>query len=81
MSLFTGKSDAISEAEKGETHRPGITETKAIAEEGLIFGLPLVMYYTSAYELFVDPTLVPIQGTRRHAHQRSAGVHLRRTRQ
>lgn len=56
MSLFTGKSDAISEAEKGETHRPGITETKAIAEEGLIFGLPLVMYYTSAYELFVDKT-------------------------
>jgi hypothetical protein len=56
MSLFTGKSDAISEAEKGETHRPGIIETKAIAEEGLIFGLPLVMYYTSAYELFVDKT-------------------------
>ena len=56
MSLFSSKSDAISEAEKGEAHRPGITETKAIAEEGLIFGLPLVMYYTSAYELFVDKT-------------------------
>jgi hypothetical protein len=54
--LFAGKSDAISEAEKGETHRPSIIETKAIAEEGLIFGLPLVMYYTSTYELFVDKT-------------------------
>ena len=26
--------DPISQAEKGEKHRPGITETKAIAEEG-----------------------------------------------
>ena len=56
MSLFTRKSDAISEAEKGEADRPSIVETKAIAEEGLIYGLPLVMYYTSAYELFVDKT-------------------------
>jgi hypothetical protein len=56
MSLFAGKSDAISEAEKGEKDRPSIIETKAIAEEGLIYGLPLVMYYTSTYELFVDPT-------------------------
>ena len=56
MSLVTGKSDAISEAEKGEPHRPGVMEIKPIAEEGLIFGLPLVMYYTSAYELFVDKT-------------------------
>ena len=56
MSLFTRKNDAISEAEEGETDRPSIIETKAIAEEGLIYGLPLVMYYTSAYELFVDKT-------------------------
>jgi hypothetical protein len=56
MSIFARKSDAISEAEKGETERPGIIETKAIAEEGLIYGLPLVMYYTSTYELFLDPT-------------------------
>jgi hypothetical protein len=56
MSIFAGKNDAIAEAEKGATERPSIIETKAIAEEGLIYGLPLVMYYTSAYELFVDAT-------------------------
>jgi len=56
MSLFAGMKDAISEAEKGEKDRPSIIQTKAIAEEGLIYGLPLVMYYTSTYELFVDPT-------------------------
>ena len=54
--MFAGKMDAISEAEKGKKERPSFLETKAIAEEGLIYGLPLVMYYTSAYELFVDPT-------------------------
>jgi hypothetical protein len=56
MSLFAGKNDPISEAEKSKTDRPGIIETKSIAEEGLIYGLPLVMYYTSTYELFVDKT-------------------------
>ena len=56
MSLFTGKNDAVSEAEKGETEHPSLFETKAIAEEGLIYGLPLVMYCTSTYELFVDKT-------------------------
>src|SRR5208282_57463 len=30
--------------------------TKAIAQDGFIFVLPIVMYYTSACELFVDPT-------------------------
>ena len=54
MSLFAAKNDAISNAEKSEMDRPSIIETKAIAEEGLIYGLPLVMYYTSTYELFVD---------------------------
>ena len=52
--------DAISQAEATDKINgvavPGILETKAIAEEGLIYGLPLVMYYTSAYELFVDKT-------------------------
>ena len=65
--------DAISQAEKTDKINgvavPGIIETKAIAEEGLIYGLPLVMYYTSAYELFVDPNFVPIQGAHRYAHQ------------
>ncbi len=54
------KNDAISQAEKTDKINgvavPGIDETKQIAQEGFIYGLPLVMYYTSAYELFVDPT-------------------------
>jgi hypothetical protein len=53
------KNDAISQAEKADKVNgvavPSIDETKAIAEEGFIYGLPLVMYYTSTYELFVDP--------------------------
>ncbi len=56
MSLFTSENDPIAKAEKGETAVPGILEIKTIAEEGLIYGLPLVMYYTSTYELFVDKT-------------------------
>jgi hypothetical protein len=52
----SSKNDAISNAEKTENGRPSIEETKAIAQEGFIFGLPIVMYYTSAYELFVDTT-------------------------
>ena len=46
LSLFTGcetKNDAVSQAEKTEKNRPGIAETKAIAEEGFIYGLPIVM--------------------------------------
>jgi hypothetical protein len=33
---------------------PGIAETKAIAEEGFIYGLPLVMNYAVMYEFAVD---------------------------
>ncbi len=54
------RNDAISQAEKADKINgvavPSIEETKQIAQEGFIYGLPLVMYYTSAYELFVDPT-------------------------
>ena len=52
--------DAVSQAEKKDAINgvavPSLAETKAIAEEGFVFGLPIVMYYTSAYELFVDST-------------------------
>ena len=54
MSLITGKKDVISEAEKGEKDRPSIFETKAIAEEGFIYGLPIVMNYAVMYEYAVD---------------------------
>jgi hypothetical protein len=50
--------DAINQAGKKEVRNgfpvPTLAETKAIAHDGFIFGLPIVMYYTSAYELFVD---------------------------
>src|SRR5258705_10172804 len=48
------KNDVISEAEKGEKGRPSILETKAIAEEGFIYGLPIVMNYAVMYEYSVD---------------------------
>ena len=35
---------------------PGIADTKAIAEEGFIYGLPIVMNYAVMYEYAVDRT-------------------------
>ena len=57
LSIFGGcatKNDAISRAEKTEKDRPGIAETKAIAEEGFIYGLPIVMNYAVMYEYAID---------------------------
>jgi len=48
------KEDTISKAEKGEKDRPGIAETKTIAEEGFIYGLPIVMNYAVMFEYAVD---------------------------
>jgi hypothetical protein len=54
--LFTGcaKNDSITNAEKTSGDRPGIAETKAIAEEAYIYGLPIVMNYAVMYEYVVD---------------------------
>ena len=46
--------DTIAQAEKIEKNRPGIAETKAIAEEGFIYGLPIVMNYAVMYEYVID---------------------------
>jgi hypothetical protein len=46
--------DAISQAERTEKSRPGIAETKAIAEEGFIYGLPIVMNYAVMHEYVID---------------------------
>jgi hypothetical protein len=50
--------DTISQAEKKDVLAgravPTIAETKAIAEEGFIYGLPIVMNYAVQYEFFVD---------------------------
>src|SRR6267142_5897512 len=52
------KDDAISQAEKKDAAKgiaaPSIVETKAIAEEGFIYGLPIVMNYAVMYEYAVD---------------------------
>jgi hypothetical protein len=52
------KDDPISKAEKQAAAKgvpaPGIAETKAIAEEAFIYGLPLVMNYAVMYEFAVD---------------------------
>ncbi|HTZ49544.1 MAG TPA: DUF1254 domain-containing protein [Verrucomicrobiae bacterium] len=54
------KNDAIHQAEKKDAINgipvPSLAETKQIAQDGFVFGLPIVMYYTSTYELFVDKT-------------------------
>src|SRR5437764_1111931 len=52
------KGDAISSVEQADKKAgvaaPGIAETKAIAEEGFIYGLPLVMNYAVMNEFAVD---------------------------
>ncbi|MES2659087.1 MAG: DUF1254 domain-containing protein [Verrucomicrobiota bacterium] len=52
------KNDVISSAEQADKKEgiaaPGIEETKAIAEEGFIYGLPLVMNYAVMNEFAVD---------------------------
>jgi hypothetical protein len=52
------KNDSVSQAEKKDVAKgiaaPGIVETKAIAEEGFIYGLPIVMKYAVMYEYAVD---------------------------
>lgn len=56
IALFTGcanKSDPITQAEQTD-NKVGIEEVRAIAEEGFIYGLPLVMNYAVQYEFFVD---------------------------
>ena len=53
-----GKNDSISQAAKKDTAQgvpaPSIEETKAIAEEGFIYGLPIVMNYAVQYAFTVD---------------------------
>src|SRR5207249_9187198 len=52
------KEDPIAQAERKDVAKgvaaPGIAETKAIAEEAFIFGLPLVMNYAVMNEFAVD---------------------------
>ncbi len=61
VSMLVGcdrQGDAISAVEqsdaKEEIAAPDIAETKAIAEEGFIYGLPIVMNYAVMYEYAID---------------------------
>jgi hypothetical protein len=55
---FSGPADPIkaaAQADKAaEVAAPGIEETRAIAEEGFIYGLPVVMNYAVQYEFAID---------------------------
>jgi hypothetical protein len=46
--------DTISQAAKSEPQKPSLEEVKAIAEEGFVYGLPLVMAYDILYMYTVD---------------------------
>jgi hypothetical protein len=59
--LFAGcgkKEDSVAQAEKKDVAKgipaTSIAETKAIAEEGFIYGLPIVMNYAVMYDYVVD---------------------------
>src|SRR5262245_10137250 len=52
------KDDSIAQAERADAAKgvaaPGIEETKQIAEEGFVYGLPIVMNYAVMYEFVID---------------------------
>jgi hypothetical protein len=58
MAACAKQNDPIAQADKKDVAQgvpaPSIPDTKAIAEEGLIFGLPLVMNYAVMYQFAVD---------------------------
>ena len=60
------KDDPVAKAEKKDAATgvpaPGIAETKAIAEEGFIYGLPIVMNYAVMNEYADRQEFGPVQG-------------------
>ncbi|QWE01977.1 DUF1254 domain-containing protein [Polynucleobacter sp. JS-JIR-II-b4] len=54
----SNKNDAVSQTEKKDAVAgipvPSLEETKAIAEEGFIYGLPIVMNYAVMYDYAID---------------------------
>lgn len=49
-----GRDDTISQAERSASSRPRISETKAIFEDGFVYGLPIVMSYEAMYKQAID---------------------------
>ena len=54
LMIGCAKNDSITTTENKTGDRPSIAETKAIAEEAYIYGLPIVMNYAVMYEFSVD---------------------------
>jgi len=48
------KGDAVAQAERGEKDRPSPAEARAIAEEGFVYGLPIVMNYAVLHDFVID---------------------------
>jgi len=69
VTLFTGcekKDDAITRADQADKKAgvaaPGLEETKTIAEEAFIYGLPIVMNYAIKHEFCLDKTSSQYKG-------------------
>jgi len=56
------KNDAVAQAGKNEKNAPGIIETRDIAEQGFIYGLPLVMCYVANYEFWINTSSSQYKG-------------------
>jgi hypothetical protein len=52
--LTASPTPVVSETEGSHTTWPGIAETRSIAEESFIYGLPIVMNYAVMYEYVID---------------------------
>jgi hypothetical protein len=54
LAACSNPKDTISQAAKTDAQRPSLAEVKAIAEEGFVYGLPIVMNYGVMYEFVID---------------------------
>jgi len=50
------KPDAISQAETKDREKPGVLQTRAVAEEAYIYGFPMIAAYKALYQFNVDKT-------------------------
>jgi len=63
-----GKQDPVNKAASGLKDKPTAAEIKAIAEEGFVYGLPLVMNYAVMYDFCVDKTNSQYKGPFNQIH-------------
>ena len=70
------KNDSLTITEKKTGDKPSIAETKAIAEEAYIYGLPIVMNYAVMYQYAVDRNSGQFQAPFNHIfNERAAERH------